>query len=363
MPPSLAFRHKSELPTPALLLDLDAAEHNIEKMAAFFADKACKLRPHAKTHKLPWIAHRQVQAGAIGITCSKLEDAKAFVEAGIRDILISNQVVEKSKILELVNLLHLAHVMVCVDRLDNAEDLSAAALNAGVRLGVLIEVDVGIHRCGVAPGMATLGLARKLSELPGLSFQGLMGYEGGLFMMDGPEKDKTCRERNDRVVETRDLLEKSGFQVPVVSAGGSNTYRMTGLRQGITDIQPGSYVTMDEWNARHQIDFKQAITVLGTVISRPEKERAIIDVGLKAVSTDHGVPGILSPSGLEIEVLNEEHGKVILKDPISEVSVGDKIEIIPSHGCTTVPLFSHYIGVKGDRAVAALRIISGGATY
>lgn len=363
MLPSFPYHQKSELPTPALLLDLDAVERNIEKMAGFFADKACKLRPHAKTHKLPWIAHRQVQAGAIGITCSKLEDAKAFAEAGIRDILISNEVVEHSKILELVNLFHLAHLTVCVDRLDNAEDLSAAALEAGVRLDVLMEVDVGIHRCGVAPGMPALELAQKLSKLPALSFRGLMGYEGGLFMMEEPEKVKTCRERNDRLIETRTLLEKSGFQVPVVSAGGSNTYRITGLRAGITDIQPGSYATMDEWNARHQIDFEQAITVLATVISRPEKERAIIDVGLKALSTDHGIPGILSPLGLEIEALNEEHGKVILKDPVSNISVGDKIEIIPSHGCTTIPLYSHYIGVKGDRTVATLRILSGGATY
>lgn len=344
-------------------MDVDAVNRNIEKMAEFFSGLECKLRPHAKTHKLPWIAHRQIRAGAIGITCAKLQDAKGFIEAGIGSILIANQVVGEAKIRQLVDLSHLAHVIVCIDDFNNAKELSLAAKKGGGKLDVLVEVNVGINRCGILPGAPTLEFVKRIRALAGLSFQGLMGYEGGLFNMDEKEKTAICQKRNASLVATKELLEKSGFAVPVVSAGGSNTYRISGGCPGITDIQPGSYVTMDDWNAKHGIDFEQAITVLATVVSRPEQGRAIIDAGLKAISTDHGLPRIIRHRDLQIEALNEEHGKISITDTGADIAIGDKIELVPSHGCTTIPLYDRYIAMKDGQPIDSLGMVAGSASY
>jgi D-serine deaminase-like pyridoxal phosphate-dependent protein len=361
--PGVFIGRRYKLPTPCLLMDVDAVIRNIHKMAASFSNLACGLRPHAKTHKLPWIAHHQIRAGAIGITCAKLQDAKGFIEAGVENVLIANQVVGKRKICELVELSQIAHVMVCIDDFNNAQELSMEAKRKGGELDVLVEVDVGINRCGILPGERTLEFVKRICRLEGLSFQGIMGYEGGLFNMDEKEKTAICKKRNTLLVSTKELLEKSGFDVPVVSAGGSNTYKISGLCPGITDIQPGSYVTMDDWNTKHGIDFEQAITVLSTVVSRPEKGRAIIDAGLKAISTDHGLPRIISHKGLQIEALNEEHGKLTIANASIDIDIGDTIEIVPSHGCTTAPLYDRYIAMKDGQPIASLRMVSGSASY
>ena len=181
--------------------------------------------------------------------------------------------------------------------------------------------------------------------------------------LDEKEKTAICKKRNALLVSTKELLEKCGFVVPVVSAGGSNTYRISGCCPGITDIQPGSYVTMDDWNAKHGLDFEQAITVLSTVVSRPEKSRAIIDAGLKAISTDHGLPRIISHKGLQIEVLNEEHGKLTFTDAGTDIDIGDKVELVPSHGCTTMPLYDRYIAMKDGQPIASMSMVSGSASY
>ena len=359
---NLIGKHKSALRTPCLLLDLDAVDRNIRKMADAFDSSPCKLRPHAKTHKLPLIAHKQIAAGAIGITCAKLQDAKAFVAAGIDNILIANQIVTREKIEELVGLLELANVMVCVDNEENARSLSRQAQARGRRLDVLVEVNVGLNRCGVPPGEPALAFLRQISELKGIRCRGLMGYEGGLFVPDEGEKLRICQERNQRLVETRQLIEANGFPVEIVSAGGTNTYQITGACPGITEIQPGSYVTMDDWTTKHGVDFGQAITVLTTVISRPHKHRAVTDAGSKSISTDHGLPRILDGEGITIEALNEEHGRLVLTEAAS-VQIGDRLEIVPTHGCTTRPLHDRYVATRDDRVVAELEIITRGAVY
>lgn len=306
-------RHKSELTTPCLLLDLDAAESNIARMAAFFEKSSCKVRPHSKTHKSPWIARKQMQAGAIGITCAKVQEAKAFIQAGIDPILIANQVVGRSRIEETAALATIADVTVCIDQFENACELSAAAQRHGVSLQYLIEVDVGLGRCGVPPGNATLDLLCRVSRLPSLAFKGVMGYEGGVFVDDAAEKIRITRERNQALVETAQLLQSKGFRVEIVSAGGSNTFALTGSCPGITEVQAGSYVTMDAWNSRYGIDFRQAISILTTVISRPTAGRVVTDAGIKALSTDHGLPEVVSHPGLAFEALNEEHGRLTRK--------------------------------------------------
>ena len=342
----LIGKHKTEVDTPALLLDMDAVERNITRMAAFFAGRDCKLRPHFKTHKLPIIARKQMESGAVGITCATVNEAEILLRSGLKEVLIANEVVRGSKIRRMLELADLGNLIVCVDNYENARDISRAAASCGGKMDVLVEVNVGLDRCGVGPGKPALELAEKVSSLENANFRGLMGYEGGLFI-DARDKEGKCRECNSLLVETSRLLRDSGLPVEIVSAGGSNTYCLTGVYPGITEIQPGSYVTMDSFNASHGLDFEQAITVIATVISRPEKDRAIIDAGIKAISTDHGLPSLTQP-GLELYALNEEHGRVSVKDPGRDLAVGDKIEIAPSHGCTTIGLYRSYVLIRGE---------------
>lgn len=356
-------RHKAEVPTPALLLDLDAVDRNVAKLSKFFSSLDCRLRPHAKTHKLPLIAHKQVRAGAIGITCAKLQDAKAFVDAGIENVLIANQVAAE-KIPELVGLSQVANVIVCVDNLENASELSTTARRVGVTVDVLIEVDVGLGRCGVPPGEDTITFLRKLLDIKNIRYRGIMGYEGGIFVEDEAKKLSLCQECNQRLLRTKEAIERAGLPVEIVTAGGSNTYNITGLCPGITDIQPGSYVTMDGWNRKHGQDFEQAISVLATVISRPTQERAVTDAGVKAISADLGLPEVVSPASAKIETFtDEEHARLVLSGEASSLRVGDKVELVPMHGCTTVPLYPAYVALKNNVVVDVLEIVSRGATY
>ena len=353
-------KHKTEIDTPALLLDMDAVERNIGTMAGFFKDKPCKLRPHIKTHKLPLIALKQIEAGAIGITCAKLGEAKIFLESGVKDVLIANEIVGPAKIQRLVNLSGYGNLICCVDHYENARDISDAAGKIGRKVHLLVEVNVGINRCGVMPGKPALELVEKISRLEHLVFRGFMGYEGGVFVLDVEEKKKTCTESNRLLVETKDLVERHGFPVEIVTAGGSNTFNLTGLYPGITDIQVGSYVTMDTYNKFYGLNFEQAVTVLTTVISRPERGRAVTDAGMKSLSTDHGLPVCKDPA-ISVSRLNEEHGHLEIKDPDHGLRVGNKIEVIPSHGCTTIPLYDRYVVIRDDRVESVIEIYARGA--
>jgi D-serine deaminase-like pyridoxal phosphate-dependent protein len=349
-------RHKSEVPTPALLLDIEAAYRNIERMANFAKDAGCALRPHIKTHKLPFLAHRQISAGAIGITCAKLSEAEVFLRSGITDILIANEVVEPEKIKKLVGLASLAHLMVCVDNESNAIKLNEAAKEAGLRkLDILLEINVGLNRCGVLPGKPALELASKLSRMKHLNIEGVMGYEGALFEMLEKEKHALCNERNSKLVETAELLERNGFNIKIVSAGGSNTSMYTGNFKGITEIQVGSYATMDGYNRKHGMNYEQAITIMATVISTSQKNIAVIDVGMKAVSTDKGLPDCVD-GRMKLKMLNEEHGYIDFSKSSKPLKVGSKIELIPAHGCTTIPFYNSYLIVRGGYVAAVMPI-------
>ncbi len=359
---NLIGKHKSEIDTPALLIYMDVVEKNISRMANFFKNKECKLRPHMKTHKLPIIAQKQIEAGAIGVTCAKLSEAKLFFESGIKKILISNEIVGETKIQRLVNLSRYGDLIVCIDNYENAKNISDAATRIGIKINVLVEVNVGLNRCGVMPGKPALGLVQKIDGLKNIIFRGLMGYEGGLFIHDIDEKKRKCRESNNLLVETKKLIEENGFPVKIVTAGGSNTYKLTGTYPGITDIQVGSYVTMDEHNRSFGLDFDQAITVITTVISKPERTRAVIDAGKKSISVDEGLP-VCKDKGISIFKLNEEHGHLSIKNQDAKISVGDKIEIIPQHGCTTISLYDSYMIIRDDHVESVADIYARGATY
>ena len=300
MPRSLIGTPKAELDTPALCLEIEAVESNIRRMADYFRDSPVRLRPHAKTHKCPTLARMQLAAGAIGITCAKLGEAEVLAAAGIKDILIANQIVGAGKIARLVNLAGYTEVMVAVDDAANVAELDAAAQAKGVRLRVVIEVDIGMARCGVQPGEPALALAREIIACPGLRFEGVMGYEGHTIFHPDPAERRALTEPSVKLlVDTADLLRRHGIPVAIVSSGGTGTHFITGRYPGVTEIQVGSYITMDsQYREGVGIDFAYGLTVLATVVSAPTPDRAECDAGLKTMTRDFGLPVVDLAAGL-----------------------------------------------------------------
>ncbi len=351
---------KQDLDTPVLCLDAEALERNIARMAAFLADKPAGLRPHAKTHKCPTIAWMQLRAGAIGVTCAKVGEAEVMAQAGIEDILIANQVIGPLKISRLVGLAGYTRVITAVESAAHAAQLSEAAQNKGIRLRAIIEVDVGMGRCGTLPGEPTLALAQQIDRLPGLDFQGLMGYEGHAVMIADPEqRDTAAREAMAALVGTRDLLVEHGLPVEIVSAGGTGTYRTTGSYPGVTELECGSYATMDAKYRSVGIDFEPALSVLAQVIS-VRGDHAVIDAGMKTLTHEFGLPEVTAPAGWALTRLSEEHGILTRQEGGAPLHPGDRVEIGPSHGCTTINLHDAYTVTRDDRVEAVWPIAARG---
>ncbi len=335
-----------ELDTPALIVDLDLLESNIRKMAEFFEKREARLRPHVKTHKCPEIALRQLKAGAQGITCAKLGEAEVMAMHGIEDILIANQIVGRRKIERLLKLAERCNVIVAVDEPSNAKTISDMAQAAGKRIDVLIEIDVGMGRCGTKPGMETLSLARQLDKMGGINLRGLMGYEGhAVYIENFEDRKKECLKALERLLSTKSLLEKSGFELDIVSGGGTGTYEITGSCPGITEVQAGSYATMDARYKKIVQEFDCALGILTTVISCPTSERAVVDAGMKSITAEFGLPVVKGNKGAIVSRLSEEHGILTLEEG-ARLSLEDKMELVPSHSCTTINLHDKMYAVR-----------------
>jgi len=351
---------KEELLTPCLCLDIERLESNIRMMSDYLAQGGTRIRPHSKTHKCPTIAWMQLRAGAIGITCAKLSEAEVMARAGIRDILIANQIVGRARIARLAGLAAYTEVMVAVDTLQNARDLSQAAQRAGVTIRVLIEVEVGMGRCGVLPGEPALALASAIMDLPGLRLDGVMGYEGHAVMI--PEQDaraEAARKAMGILVGTRDLLVANGIPVAIVSGGGSGTYDSTGVFPGVTEIQAGSYATMDAKYHSVGLPFVHALTIQATVVGMRGTDVAITDAGMKTMTSEFGMPTVIHPEGWELERLAEEHG-FLRRTGGTALAVGDLVEMVPSHGCTTINLHDQYYVTRRGRLEAIWPIAARG---
>ena len=338
-PPSI-----EEIETPALLVDMDALESNIRAMAEYMKGRKARLRPHFKTHKCPTISHMQLAAGAIGVTCAKLSEAEVLLASGIRDVLIANQIVDPQKIMRLACLARGgARIGVCVDDSRNVDALSEAASRAGSSLHVLVEVDVGMGRCGVAGGEEAVALAERISRLPGLLFGGIQAYEGHVVQRpDKAERRAAVAAMVEKVGGIRELLLSRGCPVADISGGATGTYDLTGNDTIWTEIQAGSYVFMDSSYGALGLPFTHALSVLATVIHK-RPGRAVTDAGMKACSTDHGMPSLLGRPHLKVRT-NEEHG--IIEDPADELRYGEKVSYLPGHCCTTVNLYDRYHCVR-----------------
>jgi D-serine deaminase-like pyridoxal phosphate-dependent protein len=349
---SLVGASLAQVDTPSLMLDGSALRENIDTLSSFFAGRHCRLRPHFKSHKCTRIAHLQLEAGAVGITCAKLGEAEVLAGAGIRNILIANQIVGPLKISRLIELCRHVDPMVAVDSAGNVQMLSAQAQAAGVTIGVLVEVDIGMGRCGVQPGQPALDLAKLVISCPGLRFAGLQGYEGHCVdLRDPAERTEKARTSLKLLVDTRRLIERSGIEVNIVSGGGTGTYDIHADYSGIDEVQAGSYAAMDWWYADIRPEFKQAMSILTTVISRPKPDIAIIDVGRKGVGAEWGPPRLKGMAdGQVIGYTSEEHMTLQLPEG-HNINIGDRLEIIPSHGCTTSNLYREFIVHQNGRVV------------
>jgi len=327
----------TDLPTPCALVDEAALEHNLNLMADYFARRQCKLRPHFKSHKCVTLAKKQLAAGsAVGITCAKLSEAEVLVAGGVCDVLIANQVVGPDKAERLAQLLRRATVRVCVDAEKNVLELARAAEAGGVEIGCLVEVDIGMGRCGVPPGDPALKLARFIERTRGVRLDGLQGYEGHLvFLSEEEGRTKAVTDSINLLTDTAQFIRAAGLPVNIVSGGGTGTYDVTGSIEGMNEVQAGSYALMDSWYASIRPEFRNALTVLATVISAPRPGRATLDVGVKGVGAEFGPPLLADRPEAQIKKFRTEEHTVVHN---IRADVGEKLRLIPSHGCTTCNL-------------------------
>jgi D-serine deaminase-like pyridoxal phosphate-dependent protein len=349
----------SLIPTPALIVETAALEHNLRLMAGFFAGRHARLRPHFKSHKCVTIARRQIEAGnAVGITCAKVSEAEVLAAGGIRDILIANQVVGEDKVQRAAELARQCRLTVAVDNESQVRQLSAALSRTGATAGVLVEVDVGLHRCGVPSGERALEIARAAAAAPGLEFLGLQAYEGhAITVLDPEDRRRQVLSSMQKAVDARRLIEAAGLPVRVLSGGGTGSYDLTGLMDGIDEVQAGSYALMDHYYAKRRPEFAVALSVITTVISSNGSDHAVLDVGVKGVGADLGPPVLAGrPDDTISRFESEEHASV--KVGGRPLQVGDKVRLIPSHGCTTCNLHRRLFAVR-DGIVEGLWPIEG----
>jgi D-serine deaminase-like pyridoxal phosphate-dependent protein len=352
-------RSRKELVTPALILDLEVLRQNLALMAELMKDKSAKLRAHIKVHKSPDIARMQIGAGAIGIGTATLWEAIVTARAGIEDVFIINEIVGSEKLQAAALLAREVPLKVAVDDAANVKALSEAARKVDSVIGCVIEVDTGMHRCGVSSPDEALKLARLVAGLPGLRLYGLTGYEGHCSLEFNKEKrEQMARQAMDYFVSVAKLLTDNKLPCPIVSAAGTGTWELTASHPGITEIQPGSYATMDGYHAGLEPRFKQATTVLATVISR-RQDRIVTDAGKKTVGANQAV---LKDYDYPVYRYDEEHG--IFNIPVScPLRLGDTVELFCGYTPFAVSYFDVYHVVEGEKVVDIWPILPRGPEH
>jgi len=340
-----------ELDTPCLLLDWQASEYNLRYMADYFRDRSCKLRPHFKNHKCVTMARKQIEAGScVGMTAAKVGEAEVLADHGFENILIANQVVGKHKVTRLVEIARKAQIAVAVDHITQATQLSEAAEATGVTIGVLIEVDTGMGRCGAAPGQPSLELTQQVSRLPNLRVEGLQSFEGHTTYINSFEaRTKAVVASQTLAIETRRLIENAGIGLNVISGGATATYAIVADMDGFDEVQAGTYATMD-WRY-HEVnpEFKIALSLLATVISVPRPGSVVLDHGVKGTGGEFGKPIIKGHPEIEVPFFISEEHLVLNNTP--DWQVGQTVQVISSHACTTCNLHRHLFIHENDRVV------------
>ncbi len=365
--------HIAELETPSLVVDLDVVERNVRGMAAHARRHGVALRPHAKTHKMAALAELQLAEGAIGLTLAKLGEVEALSPAGVDDVLVAFPIVGTAKIDRLIALARKIQITVAVDSSEAATAIGAAAVEAGLRIRLLVEVDSGGRRCGVLPGQPAVSLARTVAALPGVELQGIMTHEGQVYgAANGDDLRALSLEAGRVMVETAELIRKEGIELPVVSVGSTPSARHIAEVAGVTEIRPGTYVFYDYNHIRLGVASVEdcAAAVLATVIARPAPDRAVVDAGTKAVGADRfmiraepeGFGLVKGRPGWFFARASEEHGVLIrnVDAPADDLRIGDRVALVPNHICPTVNLHDEAVAHRHGEVVAKLPIVARG---
>ncbi len=370
-PPAQPGMREGDVDTPALLIDLDAFEHNLDHMAALLAPTGAKLRAHAKTHKSPVIAHLQMARGAVGQCVQKVAEAEALAWGGVPDILVSNEVVGDRKLARLAALQRIARVAVCTDDAGNIARIEAAAEAAGVRIAVLVEIDVGMGRCGVAPGPDAVALASRIAASPHLRFGGIQAYHGrAQHIRASAERREATAAAIDDARRTVEQLRQRGLDCPIVGGAGTGTFEFEAASGVYNEIQAGSYCFMDADYARNLDEagqgvgtFRQALFVLATVMSASRPGVAVLDAGHKAVAVDSGLPLVWQRPGLRYAGASDEHGTLAFGSEESAPKLGETLRLVPGHCDPTVDRYDWYVGVRAGRVECVWPIAARGGLY
>ena len=354
-----------EIETPALIVDLDVMEENLALMAKRLEGTGVRLRAHAKTHKSPWLASKQVALGAVGVCCQKVSEAEVMVEGGIENVLVSSEVTAVSKLRRLAALAHHANLMVVVDHPQGVSMLAEAVTAAGVEIGVLVDVDVGQGRCGVAPGEAAAELARRVEAARGLELKGIQAYQGKAQHVDGfAERRGVYADAVARMRETVDAFEAAGLPLEIRSGGGTGSWRWDAESGVLNELQAGSYLFMDSHyrsiggeDSDVYDDFQPSLFVLTTVVSAPGPGHVVMDAGHKALSSDSGLAPCLELEGAVHARASDEHGVLELSPASRRPEIGETLLFQPSHCDPTINLYDVYHGVRGGMEEGVLEAV------
>ncbi|MBI1779565.1 MAG: DSD1 family PLP-dependent enzyme [Proteobacteria bacterium] len=355
--------------TPALIVDLEVFEANLEAMAAFGERAGIFLRPHAKTHKCAVIAMRQVARGAIGVCTQKVSEAEAMVMGGVSDVYVSNEIVGTRKLEHLAALARQARMSLCVDHPDQIAAASAAAVKYKTELGVRVEINTGGNRCGVEPGQPAVDLAQRIARSPGLRFEGLQAYFGrAQHIEDHGERRAAALAGIEKAKATQAALAASKLACTYIGGAGTGTYEWEGESGVYNELQVGSYLFMDVAYGKNRdaqdnpvSDYRQSLFVYSTVMSRPQPNRAVFDAGVKAVSLDAGPPRLWGEDDVEYVRGGDEHCSFVYKNPNRTPALGDKLMLVPGHCDPTVNFYDWYVGVREGRVEALWPITARGA--
>ena len=368
-PPAEPGAPEAEIDTPALVLDLDAFEANLDRMAALLAPTAVKLRAHAKTHKSPVIAHLQMARGAVGQCVQKVAEAEVLAWGGVPDILVSNEVVGARKLARFAALTRLARMAICADDPAQVAAIEAVAAATNQRLTVLVEIDPGAGRCGVAPGTEAAALAGRIAGSRSLRFGGLQAYHGSAQHKRTPAERRTLiGAAAEGARRTVDLLRQQGIDCPIVGGGGTGTFLLEAQSGVYTEIQAGSYAFMDADYARNLdaaglpvTTFRHALFVLATVMSAARPGVAVLDAGHKAVAVDSGMPTVWQRPELRYTGASDEHGELEAGSETTMPKLGEKLRLVPGHCDPTIDRHDWYVGVRAGRVECLWPVAARGA--
>jgi D-serine deaminase-like pyridoxal phosphate-dependent protein len=358
----------SELDTPALVVDIDVMEGNLFRMAEYCRRHNLRLRPHTKTHKIPELARKQIDSGASGITVAKLDEAEVMIDAGLDDLLIAYPIVGPTKTARLARLAERAKITVSLDSAEAARGISAALAERGTNVGILVELDAGFGRCGVANEADALRLAQTVSSLPGLNFQGLMFFPGH-FGVEPAERSILRAQVNELLDRCVEAFANADLPIAIVSGGSTPSRYESDLFHGVNEVRPGTYI----FNDRNTVGVSAAdlsecaLSVLVTVVSTSVAGHAVIDGGSKTFSSDRyqaehgrGFGFIKEDPAAEIERFSEEHGHLNVSQSNRRYTVGERLMIIPNHVCSTVNMHDEIYGVRGEQVESVWRVAARG---